>query len=55
VQVQSTPALAESFVTVALMLAVPPTVTVAGGAVVSEMDTARGAAEIATVALAVTA
>ena len=49
VQVQSTPAFAVSFVTVALIDAVPPTPSEAGGVVVSEMATA----EIATVALAV--
>ncbi|HEX4643628.1 MAG TPA: hypothetical protein VH161_09170 [Candidatus Acidoferrales bacterium] len=54
VQVQSTPAFAESFVTVALTVAVPPMVKEAGGAVASEMDTAAEGAEIATVAVAVT-
>ena len=54
VQLQSTPAFAESFVTVALTVATPPMVREAGGAVVNEMDTAAVGAEIATVAEAVT-
>jgi hypothetical protein len=39
VQVQSTPAFAESFVTVALTVAVPFTASDAGGAVVNEIAT----------------
>jgi hypothetical protein len=53
VQVQSTPAFAVSFVTVALIDVVPPTPSEAGGVVVSEMATAEAGAEIATVAAAV--
>jgi hypothetical protein len=52
-QVQSTPAVAESFATVALTAAVPPTVNVAGAPVIAEIVTGLTTEETATVAAAV--
>ena len=54
VQVQSTPALALSFVTVAFNAVAEPTDTVAGAGVVKEIPTPAAAPEIVTVAAALT-
>jgi hypothetical protein len=55
VQVQSTPPFAASLITVALIVAVPPACTFAGGAAVSEIATAPEAAVTVTLDTAVLA